>query len=61
MAGDDRFEAVSTHGGMFKGTGAITIIRDRETGVCYLMAVSGYGGGITPLLDSDGKPVVMKD
>lgn len=60
MADDDRFEVVSNHGGMFKGIGSITIIRDKETGVCYLMAVSGYGGGITPLLDSDGKPVLMK-
>lgn len=61
MAGEDRFEVVSSHGGMFKDTGALTILRDRETGVCYLMAVCGYGGGLTALLDSDGKPVVMKD
>ena len=31
---------------------------DRETGVNYLYHASGYGGGLTALLDRDGKPVV---
>ena len=31
---------------------------DRETGVNYLYLQVGYGGGLTPLLDADGKPVV---
>lgn len=31
---------------------------DRETGVNYLWVSSGYAGGLTPLLDRDGKPVV---
>lgn len=31
---------------------------DRETGVNYLFHSSGYAGGLTPLLDRDGKPVV---
>ena len=31
---------------------------DRETGVNYLFHQSGYGGGLTPLLDRDGKPVI---
>ena len=31
---------------------------DRETGVNYLFRASGYAGGLTPLLDKDGKPVV---
>ena len=31
---------------------------DRETGVNYLFHQSGYAGGLTPLLDKDGKPVV---
>ena len=31
---------------------------DRETGVNYLWHASGYGGGLTPLLDREGKPVV---
>lgn len=36
---------------------SIRIIKDKETGVCYLFTKSGYGGGLTVLLDSNGKPV----
>ena len=28
--------------------------------VNYLYVQIGYGGGITPLLDADGKPVITK-
>ena len=31
---------------------------DRETGVNYLFHASGYAGGLTPLLDRDGKPII---
>ena len=31
---------------------------DRETGVNYLFHSSGYAGGMTVLLDRDGKPVI---
>lgn len=31
---------------------------DRETGVNYLFHFLGYAGGLTPLLDRDGKPLV---
>lgn len=31
---------------------------DKETGVNYVFHASGYAGGMTPLLDEDGKPVV---
>ena len=40
------------------GLSEITILMDRKTGVNYLYYSSGYGGGLTPLLDSDGKVVV---
>ena len=33
---------------------------DTETGVNYLYHSSGYGGGITPLLDAHGKPIVTR-
>lgn len=33
---------------------------DTETGVNYLFHCSGYAGGITPLLDADGKPIITK-
>ena len=31
---------------------------DKETGVNYVFHMSGYAGGLTPLLDADGKPIV---
>ncbi|MFH5835753.1 DUF6440 family protein [Proteiniclasticum sp. C24MP] len=31
---------------------------DRETGVNYIYHAAGYSGGLTVLLDQDGKPVV---
>ncbi len=37
------------------------IIVDKETGVNYLYVGRGYGGGLTPLLDADGKPIITKD
>ena len=38
-----------------------TIFVDKETGVNYLFHRDGYGGGLTPLLNADGKPVVSPD
>ena len=34
------------------------IIVDKETGVQYLYAYWGYGGGLTVLVDADGKPLL---
>ena len=34
------------------------IIVDTETGVNYLYRVTGYAGGLTVLVDADGKPVI---
>ena len=31
---------------------------DRKTGVNYLVTASGYSGGMTVLLDANGKPVI---
>ena len=36
------------------------ILVDTETGVNYLVVSAGFGGGVTPLLDSSGKVVVDK-
>ena len=36
----------------------VEILVDKETGVNYLYRQSGYSGGLTPLLDKDGKPVI---
>lgn len=35
-----------------------TLLVDKKTGVTYLIICNTYGTGITPLLDSDGKPVI---
>ena len=37
---------------------ATQILVDKQTGVNYLRHTEGYGGGLTVLLDKDGKPVV---
>lgn len=39
-------------------SGYMAIIVDRETGVNYLFTQNGNGGGLTPLLDRNGKPIV---
>ena len=31
---------------------------DKETGVNYLFQANGYAGGLTPLLNRDGTPVI---
>ncbi len=51
---DKRFEKVYTQGTL----STLEIWIDRETGVNYLYLSSGYGAGLTPLLDREGKPVV---
>ena len=38
--------------------GCEMILVDKKTGVNYLFVQSGYAGGLTPLLDRDGKPVI---
>ncbi len=53
MAKNNRFEKVYS-----QGLGGTEIWVDKETGVNYLFHASGYAGGLTPLLDRDGKPVV---
>lgn len=53
---DARFIRVYSQGSSF---GTLTQIWvDKVTGVNYLYQGSGYGGGLTPLLKSDGTPVV---
>ena len=38
--------------------GCEQILVDRLTGVNYLFVQSGYAGGLTPLLDRNGNPIV---
>jgi hypothetical protein len=38
----------------------VAVLRDRQTGVLYLFTSAGYAGGLSPLLDAEGKPIVEK-
>ena len=53
MAKEKRFVKIYS-----QGLGSTEIWVDRETGVNYLFYSSGYAGGLTVLLDKDGKPTV---
>jgi len=52
----DRFVVVS--GKNYNAPYAETIIVDKETGVLYLTIHSTYHFGITPLIGSDGMPLL---
>lgn len=49
-----RFVKIHTEGGL----SGSEIWVDTQTGVNYLFHYSGYAGGLTPLLDRDGKPLI---
>nr|WP_255294898.1 DUF6440 family protein [Bacillus sp. AFS041924] len=51
---ENRFNVIYKEGKL----SGIKILEDKETGVQYLFSWDGYAGGLTPLLDRDGKPVV---
>ena len=53
MAKNNRFKKVYT-----QGMGSVQIWVDKETGVNYMFCQEGYSGGLTVLLDKDGKPVI---
>ncbi|MBE5807227.1 MAG: xylan 1,4-beta-xylosidase [Clostridiales bacterium] len=54
MARQERFEKVFSQGTL----NVTEIWVDRETGVNYLFHMCGEAGGMTPLLDKDGKTVI---
>lgn len=55
MAKEKRVEKIYS-----QSMGSVEIWVDKETGVNYLFCTSGYAGGLTVLLDKDGKPVVTE-
>lgn len=55
---DSRFKLISKSGSVFATTGLKLVLQDRKTGVEYLYVQSGYAGGLTVLVDKDGKPLV---
>ena len=56
MAEDNRFVVVYKQSG-FVNPG-VKILVDKQTGVNYMWAECGYAGGLTPLLNRDGTPVI---
>lgn len=56
----ERFVVIHKEGSQIKDEGSRQIMVDKETGVTYLLWKSGYGSGITPLLDAEGKPVITR-
>lgn len=52
---ESRFEVILSESSF--STPSTKILRDTVTGVQYLFVQDGYAGGLTPLLDKDGKPV----
>jgi hypothetical protein len=55
MAKNKRFIWEKAQNGIMKD---VNVIIDAETGVNYLFVQQGYAGGLTPLLDKNGKPVI---
>ncbi len=53
---EKRFEKTYSQG---KVSG-IEIWVDKETGVNYIFGFNGYAGGMTVLLDKEGKPIITK-
>lgn len=51
---EKRFEIIEKQGKLEQ----LRVIRDNETGVLYMSQVVGYAGGITVLVDRDGKPLI---
>lgn len=57
MKKNERFQVVYSQGTM----DVTRILLDTETGMLYLQMQSGYAGGMTPLLNKDGKPARWTD
>lgn len=55
MKKEKRFDRIHCENGFFAST---EIWVDKVTGVNYLYHGNSYGGGLTPLLDREGKPII---
>ena len=54
---NNRFVCTEISGGAFDSVQCKVLV-DRETGVNYLWTVGGYAGGLTVLVDAEGRPIV---
>ena len=52
----NRFICTEVSGGVFDLQQRVLV--DRKTGVNYLWTSGGYAGGLTVLVDAEGKPIV---
>ena len=57
---EKRFEVIFKEGSQIKDEGMRQVVVDKETGVNYFVWKSGYAGGVTPLLDSEGKVIITE-
>jgi hypothetical protein len=55
---EKRFKKIYSQGAI---DGGVEIWVDTETGVNYMFKQSGYAGGLTPLLDANGKVIITRD
>ena len=59
MAKDDRFQIVQQEGNGLTSPQRI-VLMDTTTGVQYLFVQSGYAGGLCPLVNRDGGPLMWE-
>ena len=57
--GEDRFIEIRTDDSAIGSWTDIYV--DKETGVMYLFVKNGYGGGLTVMVDEDGKPLIWDE
>ena len=57
---DTRFKLIYNQPSKMK-ISVMEIWLDTETGVNYLFRTATCGGGLTPLLDAEGKPVITPE
>ena len=53
----DRFVCTEVSGGAFDACQCRVLV-DRQTVVNYLWTTGGYSGGLTVMVDADGRPIV---
>lgn len=57
---EERFEVVFTDKGNGLTAPTRKVLLDTATGVQYLFVSEGYAGGLCPILDKDGKPLLWE-
>ena len=59
MAKNDRFQIVQEEGNGLTSPQRV-VLMDTTTGVQYLFVQSGYAGGLCPLVNRDGGPLMWE-